>query len=88
MNRDEAKERIEIIAHDESTTWDSHSLIDEIYDDFKERTCETCKFLNEEHGLQPDGMGWQTLECELWDGTFDISPVFGDDFGCNKWEKK
>jgi hypothetical protein len=54
----------------------------------KLQTCKSCNFCNEDHGLQPDGIGWQTLECELRDGTFDISPVYNDGFGCNKWEEK
>jgi len=56
--------------------------------ELNESTCKTCKYCKEEHGLQPDGIGWQTLECQVWDGNFDISPVYDDGFGCNKWEKR
>jgi hypothetical protein len=50
--------------------------------------CKSCAYCNEASGLQPDGIGWQTIECEIWDGNFDITPVYDDGFGCNKWEAK
>ena len=50
--------------------------------------CKSCEFCKQESGSQPDGIGWQTIKCEMWDGTFDITPVYYDGFGCNKWEAK
>ena len=59
------------------------NLIDDIYNDFESRTCESCKY------------HYSTGECsELFIdviGEYDADTILmhtSDDFSCNKWEKK
>ncbi len=92
MTREKAKNIFTKHIHNEDTfvridirTY--QNFIDNIYDGFDNRTCENCKHCNEASGVQSDAIGWQTIECEYWDGNFSIVEVYDDGFGCNKWEQ-
>jgi len=74
ITRDEYKKRYTLATFKDY----AESLIDSIYDDFKSRTCENCKYyvsVNESSGM-----------CINIDLTY-IDAV-DCDFSCNKWESK
>jgi hypothetical protein len=53
--------------------------------EINDRTCESCKHLEVESGVQPDGMYWQKINCtkgnvyDEWD--YEI-------VSCKEWESK
>ena len=58
-------------------------LIDEIYDDFKSRTCKHCRYLNRTKQ--------NVLLCDInniSNGTDYGALSVDEDFGCNKFEEK
>lgn len=55
-------------------------------EEFKKRCCENCKHFNLEVGTQPDGIGWERVECELG----NINQCMECDYTkvlCQDWEK-
>jgi hypothetical protein len=54
-------------------------------EDYMSRTCESCKYLEVQSGVQPDGMYWQKINCtkgnvyDEWD--YEI-------VSCLEWESK
>ncbi len=64
-------------------------IVNELCDDFEGRTCESCKFLSTKNGElicqnTYNSHQIETSVCGITDEYMDV----GNDFGCNKWEKK
>ena len=51
-----------------------HIGLEEIYDDFKNRTCDNCRFDN-----------YENSRCDL---KRHIPEPYIENFGCNRWEQK
>lgn len=67
-NRREVKSQFKPLCQSEAHEKMINTVIDYIYDDIKEGhglNCENCKYFIHEKGDQPDGMTWQTIECEM-----------------------
>lgn len=59
----------------------TNEVIDEIYDDFESRTCESCKYKYV--------VSYDCVECRCSDSLLDYLDLdHTPDFCCNKWEKK
>lgn len=76
MTREEAKKELNEYGY---TISEQNKIIDDIYDDFENRSCKNCKF----------GMIYpfdDDIECVKIEA--DTQGIyFSNDFWCNKWEK-
>lgn len=77
MTREEAKKELNEYGY---TISEQNKIIDDIYDDFENRSCKNCKF----------GMIYpfdDDIECVKIEA--DTQGIyFSNDFWCNKWESK
>ena len=77
MTREEAKKELNEYGY---TISEQNKIIDDIYDDFENRSCKNCKF----------GMTYpydDDIECVKIEADTQ-GMYFTGDFCCNKWEKR
>ena len=77
MTREEAKKELNEYGY---TISEQNKIIDDIYDDFENRSCKNCKF----------GMTYpydDDIECVKIEADTQ-GMYFTSDFCCNKWESK
>ena len=80
MTREEAQRAVNLIKYrlvydaNSSLNKPNRNIIDDIYDDFENRTCENCHFYRK-------SIRWCSESVE-------IKGYIDKDFGCNKWEEK
>lgn len=77
MTREEAKKELNEYGY---TISEQNKIIDDIYDDFENRSCKNCKFGMID--MFDDDIECVKIEAET-QGTY-----FSKDFSCNKWEEK
>ena len=79
MTREEAQDRW----IKSNNSFDTLTLVNDIYDDFESRTCENCKHYSS--GYCPANVFY--IYNELIDKDEEIHLQCNKDFGCNKFEK-
>ena len=81
MTRDEAKRDLRWNIDFSESMLSNEYVIDEIYNEFENRKCNSCKYSSEEDGdkfecyFSRDFFGWDNVGLPI-------------DFGCNRWEAK